>query len=213
MKHRDGSSRIRVLCVDDHPLVREAITRKIDLQHDMKVVAAAATGEQGILQFRERRPDVTLMDLQLPAMSGLDAIRVLRAEDATARIIVLTMYQGDEDIHRALQAGAAAYVLKSTVSDDLVRAVRDVHAGLLSISPDVAAHLASGATQARLTPREIMVVELIATGMRNKEIAAALRISEDTAEVHIRNIFAKLNVRDRTAAVTVALRRGIIHLR
>jgi DNA-binding NarL/FixJ family response regulator len=211
--HRDSKPRIRVLCVDDHPLVREAITRKIDLQSDMKVVASAATGEQAVLQFREHRPDVTLMDLQLPAMSGLEAIRILRAEDATARIIVLTMYQGDEDIHRALNAGAAAYVLKSTVSDDLVRAVREVHAGQPSLSPDVAAQLATGAAQPRLTSREIMVVELIATGMRNKEIAAELRISEDTVEVHIRNIFTKLNVKDRTAAVTVALRRGIIHLR
>src|SRR5262245_66192887 len=155
----------------------------------MRVVAAAATGEQAVVQFREHRPDITLMDLQLPAMSGLDAIRILRTEDATARIIVLTMYQGDEDIHRALQAGAAAYVLKSTLSDDLVRAVRDVHAGHQSMSPDVAAQLATGAAQPRLTSREIMVVELIATGMRNKEIAADLRISEDTVEVHIRNIF------------------------
>ena len=208
-----GRSVIRVLCVDDHPLVREAITRKIDLQSDMKVVASAANGEHAVLQFREHRPDITLMDLQLPTMSGLETIRILRLEDPTARIIVLTMYQGDEDIHRALQAGAAAYVLKSMVSDELVRAVREVYAGQQSMSPDVAAQLASGAALPRLTPREIMVVELIANGMRNKEIAADLRISEDTVEAHIRNIFAKLNVKDRTAAVTIALRRGIIHLR
>jgi DNA-binding NarL/FixJ family response regulator len=212
MAARETRATIRVLCVDDHPLVREAITRKIDLQPDMKVVASAATGEQAIALFREQRPDVTVMDLQLPAMSGLEAIRLIRSEDPAARVVVLTMYQGDGDIHRALQAGAAAYLLKSTVSDDLVRTVRDVYAGHRPMSAEVAAQLATGAAQPRLTAREIAVVELIATGMRNKEIAVELGITEDTTEVHIRNIFAKLNVKDRTAAVTVALRRGIIHL-
>lgn len=207
-----AKSQIRVLCVDDHPLVREGIIRKIELQPDMKVIATAVTGEEAVGLFRQHRPDITLMDLQLPTMSGLDAIRAIRNEDEHAKIIVLTMYQGDEDIHRALQAGAATYVLKNTASDDLIRVMREVQAGARPIPADTAVQLAARATRTPLTGREVMVVELIAKGMRNKEIAAALGISEDTAEVHIRNIFAKFDVKDRTAAVMVALRRGIIHI-
>lgn len=205
-------SRIRILCVDDHPLVREGITRKIELQPDMQLVAAAVTGEEAIALFRQHRPDVTLMDLRLPTMSGLDAIRAIRKEDGSAKIVVLTMYQGGEDIHRALQAGATTYVMKNTASDDLIRVVREVHAGVRPIPPDTAVQLAAREFLAHLTPREMSVVELLAKGMRNKEIAAALGISEDTAEVHLRHIFDKLEVKDRTAAVMVALRRGIIHL-
>jgi DNA-binding NarL/FixJ family response regulator len=208
-----GHARIRVMCVDDHPLVREGLTRKIALEPDMKVVATAANGEEALKLFAVHEPDVTLMDLNLPGMSGLDTIVALRRSHPQARIIVLTMYTGDEDIHRALQAGAAAYVLKTTVSDDLIGVVREVHAGARPMSSDIVAQLTARAVSPRITAREKEVLELMAAGLRNKEIAATLHISEDTVEVHAKNIFTKLSVRDRTAAVTVALRRGIIHLR
>jgi len=203
---------IRLLCVDDHPLVREGVTRKIDAQPDMRVVASAATGEEAIKLFDQHQPDVTLMDLNLPGMSGLEVIAAIRRTHPNARIVVLTMYKGDEDIHRALEAGASAYVLKTTVSDDLVRVVREVHAGAKPMSSDVATQLAARAVSPALTPRERVVVEMMAKGMRNKEIAFELGISEDTVEVHARNLFTKMGVRDRTAAVTAAIRRGIIHL-
>ncbi len=208
----ESSSRIRILCVDDHPLVREGVTRKIDLQPDMEVVASASTGEEAIRLFAQHRPDVTIMDLNLPGMSGLETIEVLRRTRPDARIVVLTMHKGDEDIYRALEAGAAAYVLKTTVSDDLVRVIRDVHLGARPMSSDVATQLAARKVSPPLTRRERAVIELMARGKRNKEIAADLAISEDTVEVHARNIFSKLGVRDRTAAVTAALKRGIIHL-
>lgn len=203
---------IRVMCVDDHPVVREGITRKIELQPDMQIVASVSTGEEGLASFLQLRPDITLMDLRLPGMTGLATIKAIRAQDAAARIIVLTMYEGDDDIHKSLQAGASAYLLKHMLLDDLVRVVRDVHAGGHPMGGDVAMKLAQRRVSSSLTRRETAVVELIAAGKRNKEIAADLEIAEDTVEVHIRNIFAKLSVSDRTAAVTVALRRGIIHL-
>jgi two-component system NarL family response regulator len=153
------------------------------------------------------------MDLQLPTMSGLDAIRSIRREDAEARIIVLTMYQGDEDIHRALSAGATTYLLKDTLSDDLIRFVREVHAGRSPIRADVKARLDERAGQPTLTPREVQVMELVYEGRRNKEIATLLGISEETVQVHLKNIFAKLKVGERTAAVNVALRRGIVHIK
>jgi RNA polymerase sigma factor (sigma-70 family) len=206
-------SRIRVLCVDDHRIVREGIGLIIARQPDMEVVGSAATGEEAVLLFRRERPDVTLMDLQLPAMSGLDAIRSIRREDAEARIIVLTMYQGDEDIHRALSAGATTYLLKDTLSDDLIRFVREVHAGRSPIRADVKARLDERAGQPTLTPREVQVMELVYEGRRNKEIATLLGISEETVQVHLKNIFAKLKVGERTAAVNVALRRGIVHIK
>jgi DNA-binding NarL/FixJ family response regulator len=205
-------NKIRVQCVEDHAVVREGICLKINLQPDMEVVATAATGEQAVALYSTVRPDVTLMDLQLPAMSGLAAIQAIRAIDASARIVVLTMYQGEEDIHRALQAGAATYLLKGTLSDDLIRIVREVHAGERPIPPDVAATLASRIPGSALTERETEVVTLMATGMHNKEIAARLNISNETVRNHAKNIFAKLQVPDRTAAVMDALRRGIIHL-
>ncbi|MGE0864926.1 MAG: response regulator [Vicinamibacterales bacterium] len=206
------TNKIRVQCVEDHAVVREGICLKINLQPDMTVVGAAATGEQAVAMFGSLRPDVTLMDLQLPAMSGLQAIQAIRAIDPEARIVVLTMYRGEEDMHRALQAGAATYLLKGTLSDDLIRIVREVHAGERPIPPDVAATLASRMPGSALTERETEVVTLMATGMHNKEIAAALRISNETVRNHAKNIFAKLQVPDRTAAVMDALRRGIIHL-
>jgi DNA-binding NarL/FixJ family response regulator len=208
------NARIRVLCVDDHRIVREGIALIINRQADMEVVGSAATGEEAVELFQRYNPDVTLMDLQLASMSGVEAIRVIRRKDPSARIVVLTMYQGDEDIYRALEAGAVTYLLKDTLSDDLIRVVRDVSAGKQpTISPDVQARLSERAAGPTLTPREVQVVELISEGMRNKEIAASLGISEETVQVHVRNILAKLKVQDRTAAINVALRRGIIHIR
>ena len=204
---------IRVLCVDDHRIVREGIGLIIARQPDMEVVGSAATGEEAVAVFTRERPDVTLMDLQLPAMSGLEAIQAIRREDADARIIVLTMYQGDEDIHRALAAGATTYLLKDTLSDDLIRFVREVHAGRRPIRADVKARLDERATQPTLTPREVQVMELVSEGKRNKEIAVLLGISEETVQVHLKNIFAKLKVGERTAAVNVAIRRGIVHIK
>jgi DNA-binding NarL/FixJ family response regulator len=206
------ASRIRVLCVDDHRLMREGVAAVIGRQRDMEVVAAAVNGVQAVELFKVYRPDVTLMDLQLPIMGGLEAISAIRADDPTARIIVLTMYQGDEDIHRALHAGAATYLLKDAIVDDLPRVVREVHAGERPIPPDVARILAGRAEHPALTPREVEVLQLIAQGYRNKEIAAALSISKETAKVHVKNILTKLNVSDRSAAITAAARRGIIHV-
>jgi DNA-binding NarL/FixJ family response regulator len=203
---------IPVLCVDDHAVVREGIAAIIDMQPDMVVVGAAATGEEALALFHRHRPAVTLMDLQLPGISGLEAIKNIRADDPDARIIVLTMYEGDEDIFRALRAGAATYLLKNTLSDDLVRVVREVHSGEHPMTADVAVRLAARTTEPSLTLRETEVLTLLAKGMRNKEIGATLGITEETAHGYIKNIFTKLKVKDRTAAVTVALRRGIIHL-
>jgi DNA-binding NarL/FixJ family response regulator len=203
---------IRILCVEDHRIVREGLELIIAKQPDMHVAASAASGEESIELFRRHLPDVTLMDLQLGAMGGVDAIRAIRREHPDARIIVLTMFQGDEDIFRALQAGATTYLLKDTLSDDLIRVIRDVHAGRQPVRPEVEARLAERAAGPTLTPREIQVVGLIAEGMRNKEIAAALGISDETVQVHVKSIFWKLKVKDRSAAMNVALRRGIIHL-
>ena len=202
---------ITVLCVDDHPVVLDGISQKISSQGDMRVVGLATDGRQAVELFKRHRPDVTLMDLQLPTTSGLQAIRAIRSEDPKARIVVLTMYQGDEDIFRALESGAATYLLKDTLSDDLVRVVREVYAGSTTLPSNVATRLAARSTQRGLTTREVEVLERIAEGLRNKEIGAVLRISEETVQVHVKNILSKLGVNDRTAAVTVAFRRGIIH--
>lgn len=203
---------IKVLCVDDHRIVREGLALIIGRQPDMMVVGAASSGEEAVDLFDRFRPDVTLMDLNLRGMSGLDAIRTIRRHQSNARIVVLTMHNGEEYIHRALEAGAASYLLKDTLSDYLVGTIRDVYEGRRSLPSDVEARLAERAGNAHLTPREVQVVELISQGMRNKEIAAALGISFETAQVHVKNILAKLKVQDRTAAVSVAVRRGIIQL-
>jgi DNA-binding NarL/FixJ family response regulator len=203
---------IRVLCVDDHPVVRNGIAQMIGLQSDMGVVAAAATGEEAVPLLLEQQPDITLMDLQLPGMSGLDTIRAIRSTLPDARIIVLTMYDGDEDIFRALDAGAATYLLKDTLSHELVRTIRAVYAGEAPIPAGIAARLATRKGKPALTAREIEITQSIAKGMRNKEIAAALGIAEETVHAHVKNIFSKLHVNDRTAALAIALRRGIIHI-
>jgi len=204
---------IRVLCADDHRLMREGIARIVGVQPDMTVVAQASDGEQAVAQFLKYRPDVTLMDLEMPTMTGIQAIQAIRGHQADARIVVLTMYHGDEDIHRAIAAGAMGYLLKDTLPDDLIRVIREVHSGRRAIPPEIAAALEQRASQPTLTFRESQVLELLATGKRNKEIAAALGISGDTASAHIKSIFQKFNVHDRTAALAEALRRGIIHIR
>lgn len=207
------TSTIRVLCADDHRLMREGIARIVGVQPDMTIVAQASDGEQAVAQFHKYKPDVTLMDLEMPRMNGVQAIQAIRTQQADARIVVLTMYHGDEDIHRAIAAGAMGYLLKDTLPDDLIRVIREVHSGRRAIPPEIAAVLEQRASQPTLTFRESQVLELLATGKRNKEIAAALGISGDTASAHIKSIFQKFNVHDRTAALAEALRRGIIHIR
>jgi DNA-binding NarL/FixJ family response regulator len=207
------SDRIRVLCVDDHPIVTEGISAIINRQPDMVVVASADSVDGAIKQFRSERPDVTLMDLQLRDDNGVDAIHVIHEESPGARIVVLTVHQGDEDIFRALEAGAVAYLLKEEVPDDLVRIIRQVYSGEVPpMRPDLKERLAKRGTTPVLTAREIQVLHLVSQGLRNKEIAAVLGISDETARVHVKNILAKLEVNDRSAAVNVGIRRGIIHL-
>jgi DNA-binding NarL/FixJ family response regulator len=203
---------IRVLIVDDHRVVRDGLALLIEREQDLAVAGRASSGEEALATFRRERPDVVLMDLQLPGMSGVDAIKAIRQFDPEASIVVLTMYDGDEDIHRALDAGATTYLLKGSPADDLIRVVRDVHGGGRPMPEDVKARLQDRAGRPTLTQREIRVLQLVLEGHRNKEIGAALSIAEETVEVHMKNIFAKLEVHDRTAAIYVALRRGIIHV-
>jgi len=179
----------------------------------MEVIASAATGKQAVDLFRERKPDVTIMDLTLtPEMTGIQAIQAIRREFPDARIMVLSAYKGDEDIYRALEAGAATYLLKESLGDDLIPVIREVHAGGGPIPPQVGRKLADRVGHAALTARELEVLWLVAKGMRNKEIGASLHISEETAQGHVKNILSKLQVHDRTEAVTIALRRGILHI-
>jgi len=203
---------IRILTVDDHPLLREGIAALINAESDMKLVAEASNGCEAIEQFRLHRPDVTLMDLQMPALNGIEAIVGIRREFPNARIIVLTTYSGDIQVLRALRAGARGYVLKGHVHRELLDTVRAVHAGQKRIPPEVAAALADHATDDDLTSREIDVLRLIATGNANKQIAASLSITEETVKSHVTNILAKLGANDRTHAVTIGLKRGIIEL-
>jgi two-component system NarL family response regulator len=206
-------SAIRVLCVDDHRIVREGLSMLIGRQDDMEVVGLAGSGEEAVDMFDQLRPDVTVMDLQLGRMTGVDAIAAIRRIDPAARVIVLTMFQGDEDIFRALKAGAATYLLKDAAFADLVHAVRQVHEGVPPpMSPEVKAQLARRAAGPVLTPREVEVLELIRRGLRNREIAGRCGISEETVQTHVKSILMKLDAQDRTAAVNVALSRGIIHM-
>lgn len=204
---------IRVLCVDDHQIVREGLSMLIGRQGDMEVAGLAGSGEEAVELFCKLRPDVTLMDLQLGRMSGVDAITAIRRIDPQARIVVLTMFQGDEDVFRALEAGAATYVLKEAAFADLVHAVRQVHEGRQpAMSPEVRSKLASRASRPALTPREVEVLRYVARGLRNREIAAVCGISQETVQTHVKSILVKLDAQDRTAAVNVALNHGIIHV-
>jgi DNA-binding NarL/FixJ family response regulator len=203
---------IGVLAVDDHPLLREGIAALVNAESDMKLVAEAANGQQAIEKFRLHRPDVTLMDLQMPAMNGIEAIIGIRSEFPNARIVVLTTYAGDVQVLRALKAGARGYVLKGQVRRELLDTIRAVHAGQKRIPPEVAAELADHAGDDELSSRETEVLRLIAAGNANKQIAGRLGIAEETVKSHITNILAKLGATDRTHAVTTALKRGIIEL-
>lgn len=201
---------IRVMVVDDHPLLREGVAAVVDRQPDMQLVAEAATGKQAIERFLELEPDITLMDLQMPEMSGLDAIAAIRRERPLARIIVLTTHSGDVQAIRAIKAGAQGYLLKSMVRKELVDTIHAVHAGRRRIPAAIATAIAEHVAEEHLSDREIAVLEHVARGCANKVIAARLGISEDTVKVHMKNIFAKLDANDRTHAVTIALSRGIL---
>ena len=203
---------IRILSADDHPLLREGVGALIASQGDMRLVAEASNGREAVEQFRSHRPDITLMDLQMPDMSGIDAIIAIRSEFPEARIIVLTTYAGDALCKRAMKAGAQAYILKGNVRKDLLDTIRAVRAGKKILHPEVAAELATYAADDALSEREIEVLSLIAAGNSNKLVADQLAISEDTVKGHVKSILSKLGVNDRTHAVTAALKRGIIEL-
>lgn len=203
---------IRVLSADDHPLLREGIAALIGNQSDMQLIGEASNGREALEQFRKQRPDITLMDLQMPEMSGIDAISAIRGEFPDAKIIVLTTYSGDFQVSRALKAGARGYLLKDMLRQELLGTIRAVHAGQKRLSAEVAAEIAEHATDDVLTPREIDVLRLLANGNANKEIAGKLSLTEETVKGHVKNILAKLGVHDRTHAVTIGLKRGIIDL-
>ncbi len=205
-------SRIRILCVDDHPLLREGIAAIINNQPDLLLVGEAATGREAIQKFREHQPDVTLMDLRLPDVSGIDTLIAIRTEFPEARIIILTTFEGDVEIQRSLEAGARGYLLKNMPPKDLVEGIRQVHAGKKRIPPELAAQLAEHLGDEALTERETEVLRHIAGGNRNRDIAERLFISEETVKVHIKHIMEKLGASDRTQAVSIAVRRGIIQL-
>jgi two-component system, NarL family, response regulator len=203
---------IRILITDDHMVVRTGLRSMIETQPDMKVVAEATNGQEAIDLFREHRPDIVLMDLRMPGMSGVEATIAIRKDFSDAHIVVLTTYDGDENIYRALQAGARAYLLKDVPRTEFLNNLRAVHNGQYCISPALAARLAQRMPHADLSSREIEVLKLIVEGMSNKEIASALSVAESTVKNHVNSILAKLNVRDRTQAATTALKRGIVTL-
>ena len=203
---------IRILSVDDHPLLREGIAMLIENQPDMVLVAQAATGREAIEQFRQHRPDVTLMDLRLPDISGIDALSAIRSESPHACVVMLTTFEGDVEIQRALEAGARGYLLKTAPAKELVEVIRQTHAGKKRIPAEVAAQLVEHMGDEALTPREVEVLKYLAEGNRNKDIGERLFISEETVKVHIKHIMEKLGANDRTQAVAIAVRRGIIQL-
>jgi DNA-binding NarL/FixJ family response regulator len=206
----NAAATIRILVADDHPLLREGIAALIGTEPDMQLVAEAATGRETIERFRDARPDVTLLDIQMPEMSGIDALIAIRSEFPTAKVIILTTYEGDVLAQRALKAGAYAYVLKSLVRKDLLETIRAVHIGHRRIHPEVMTQLAAHLGDEPLSEREIEVLKLVATGNSNKEIGERLSITEHTAKAHLKRIVAKLGANDRTHAVTLALSRGVL---
>ena len=203
---------IRVMAVDDHPLLRDGISALIGNQTDMELVAEASTGREALDLFRTHHPDITLMDLQMPEMNGIDTISAIRGEFPDARIIMLTTHAGDVQVSRALKAGARGYLLKGLLRKELLETIRAVHAGHKRVSPDVATEIAEHATDDALTPREVDVLRLVARGNANKGIAAQLSLTEETVKSHIRSILAKLGANDRTHAVAIGVKRGIIEL-
>jgi len=207
-----SSGTIRILAVDDHPVFRQGIAGLVEGQADMTLVGEASNGREALQQFRAHQPDVTLMDLQMPEMNGLDALIAIRGEFPEARIIVLTTYTGDMQVLRAIKAGARAYLLKNTLHKELVDTIRAVHAGKKYISSEASFELAEHASDDVLTPAEVRVLRLIAEGNANKEIAAQLSVSEDTVKSQVRNILSKLGAKDRTHAAMIGLKRGIIEI-
>lgn len=208
----DVASPMRILVVDDHPVFREGVAALVSGESDMSIVAQASNGREAIQQFRAHQPDVTLMDLQMPEMNGLDALSAIRGEFPEARIIVLTTYAGDMQVLRAIKAGARGYLLKDTLHKELVDTIRAVHAGKKYISTEASFELAEHASDDVLTPAEVRVLRLIAEGNANKEIAVQLSVSDDTVKSQVRNILSKLGAKDRTHAAMIGLKRGIIEL-
>jgi DNA-binding NarL/FixJ family response regulator len=201
---------IRILAVDDHPIFRDGIAALVSSQADMRIVAEASTGREAVERFREHQPDITLMDLQMPEMNGLDAIIAIRSESSSARIIVLTTYTGDVQVLRAMKSGARAYLLKNSLHTELLDTIRAVHAGKKTLSPEASYELAEHVTEDALTPAEVIVLQLIAAGNANKQIAAHLSITEETVKGRVKNILSKLAANDRTHAAMIGVRRGII---
>ena len=206
------SARITILCVDDHPLVRKGIAAILANETDLKLVAEAGSGQEAVDTFRASRPDVTLMDLRLPGMDGIEAARQIRQIDPEAKILALTSYDGDQEIYRALEAGVRGYLLKEMVHTEIVRAIRVVHSGKRLMPPEVAERLSEHFPQVALTPREIEVLQHVAKGYGNKEIGVRLGTAAGTVKMHLQNILSKLGASDRTHAVTLAIRRGIIYI-
>ena len=209
---RQGETVIRVLAADDHEIVRDGIADLMETQSDMQLIAEACDGREAVAQFRNHHPDVTLMDLQMPNMSGIDAINAIRGEFPEARIVVLTTYAGDAQVKRALQAGAQGYLLKGSLRKELLDTIRAVHSGRKRMSPEIAADIAEHALDTALTPREITVLKLIAAGHANKEIAAQLHVSEEGIKGSVKSILLKLGANDRAHAAVIGLKRGIIEL-